>query len=436
MSKMCFLKTFHRFSALLLGILLLLPVLPAASAQMPELASEAAILMDAETGQILYAKNADQKMWPASITKVMTGMLALQNLPADHILTVSQAAVDAVPITSSHISLLPGEQLTVDMAMHALAMESANDAANVLAEAVGADLSNFARRMTETAKALGAENTNFVNANGLPNSEHYTTAHDMAVITAAALKTPHFTDYFSTVHYIFPATNFSAARDFENKNRMLPGAQYAYPGVLMSKTGWTTAAQGTLVTAAEQNGTTLIAVVLKSLLLEDKYRDTTALFDYGFRQYRSVTVTGDEIAEQLSLDEYIPAAGQTFRFLVPEEAEEPVTFLIPEGADLQPDGTSVIAACGEVQLLPITLNLEQRPPETEPETVITEPLVIPELEMQITEESESGIPMLSIASGVLILIAISRFFGRIVERRKRRRHLQARIRRMKRLMEQ
>ena len=168
---------------LLLWLLSALPGVAWADGEI-ELASEAAILMDAETGQILYAKNVKERLYPASITKVMTGLLALEALDAGQRLAVSQEAVNQVPRTSSHISLQPGEELTVADAVYALAISSANDAANVLAEGVSGSIEAFAQRMNERAAELGALDTHFVNPNGLPNSEHYTTAYDMALITA------------------------------------------------------------------------------------------------------------------------------------------------------------------------------------------------------------------------------------------------------------
>ena len=155
-------------SAVLCCLLVLGAAIPARAEGELQLASQAAVLMDADTGTVLYEKNMHEPLYPASITKLMTALLALQHLEPEQVLTVSQTAVNAVPRTSSHISLVAGEKLTVEEAMYAIGMESANDAANVLAEAVAGSLEAFAAQMTETAQKLGALNTHFTNANGLP----------------------------------------------------------------------------------------------------------------------------------------------------------------------------------------------------------------------------------------------------------------------------
>lgn len=375
-----------RITSCILAAVLCIPAVfgaavPASADGLPELASEAAVLIDADTGQVLFGKNMNQIMYPASITKIMTGLLALEALEPDQVLTVSNEAVWAVPRTSSHVDLEPGEELTTRQAMYALALMSANDAANVLAEAVSGSLEAFGRLMTEKAQSLGARNTNFTNANGLPDDNHYTTAYDMALITAAALKISGFSDYFSATSYTMDATNRSEARSFSNKNRMLFGA-YRYDGILMSKTGWTSSAQGTLVTAARRGDTTLVAVVLKSVMTESKYIDTWALLNYGFSQYTRVTFSGEELAEKLPLGSYVPMSGQQFSWMLPvQDDTADLHFSLSEDARLSGETgqTAVIvsAAIGDLVLPDIVMILLYQPPaptvaaqteETLPET--------------------------------------------------------------------
>lgn len=397
------------------------------------LASEAAVLMDAQTGQVLYAKNMHEKLYPASITKIMTAILALRTLEPEEVLTVSQAAVNAVPRTSSHISLLAGERLTVDEAMYALGMVSANDAANVLAEAVSGSLEAFAQKMNETALELGAFNTHFTNANGLPDSQHYTTAYDMALITAAALKTPGFTDYFSTVSHTLSATNLSQARTLSNKDRLLPGGQYYYPGVVMAKTGWTSSAQGTFAAAVTVGDTTLIAVTLKSPLLEDKYKDTKKLFDYGFSRYTRVSVSGETMVRMLPLGDYIPAQGQEAAYLLPSEmlASEIVYSLAP-GVDLLRDvgeeTTVTISAAAQNVVLPdVKVRLIRQSPV--PVAAVLEELSPEAVSAEILR------PNIVLACGLfLLMLLLIRFLRRQRKRLLRRRELENRIRRMKKQM--
>lgn len=429
-----------KYSIFALCLLILIPLLAVpAAAEEPLIDSETACVMDAETGQVLYSKDMHKQMYPASITKVMTGLLALRELNPDDVLTVSQSAYNSVPRTSSHIGLLPGEELTVNNALYALAMESANDAANVLAEAISGSQESFGQHMTEEAEALGAKNTHFANANGLPNSEHYTTAYDMALIACEALKTPGFTDYFGQVTYTFPATNKSAARPFENKNRMLSG-QFYDAGVLFSKTGWTSAAQGTLVTAVQRGETTLVVVVMKSIMLESKYRDTQKLLNYCFSQYQRKTVTGEEIAAQLDLGDYFPAPRQVKTFLLPDgvEANE-LTFSIAQGMEVHgvAEQTAVIVntALNEQPLPDTTLVLLLSGSEaalaaaTEPE---------PEEEIPLEESPEQTWKSL-ILPGLVLLIPVALIAEllrqNIRERRKRRKKLERKIRQMKKRMQ-
>lgn len=420
-----------RVLSLALVCLVLLGAIPARAEDFLHLASEAAILMDAETGQVLYEKNADQKMYPASITKIMTALLALRELNPQDVLTVSPAAVNAVPRTSSHIGLLAGEKLTVEEAMYAIGMESANDAANVLAEAISGSLEEFAQKMTEEARALGARNTNFTNANGLPDSRHCTTAYDMALITAAALKYPGMTEYFSTVNHTLPATNLSEARSFANKDRLLPGGQYYYEGVLMAKTGWTTAAQGTFAAAVRRGETTLIVILLKGPMLEDKYRDTHKLMDYGFTRYIRTGVTGEQLAARLDFGEYEVADGQSFPYLMPSDCDagDIVFSLVSPLPEVDEDDVIVTAALGDTVLTSLPLHVQRH--RAVPEVSELAEAVDEFLEEALETVEASGPSWLMIGGGIFILLYALRTFRHQYRRHQRRRHLKARIQRMK-----
>ena len=426
--------------AVLCCLMILTAALPARADGELELASQTAVLMDADTGVVLYEKNMHDTMYPASITKIMTAMLAVQHLEPEQVLTVSQTAVNAVPRTSSHISLQAGERLTVRDALYAIGMESANDAANVLAEAVSGSLEAFAEEMTRQAQALGAMNTHFANANGLPDSQHFTTAYDMALITAAALKQEGLATYFSTVNYTFPATNLSPARSFSNKDRLLPGGQYYYEGVLMAKTGWTSSAQGTFAAVVKQGDTTLVAITLKSPLLEDKYKDTHKLMDFGFTHYSAVKVSGEQVTAQLSLGEYTPVKGQKFTYLIPTGTLfTDIRYSLSEEVDLSSDSplnitVPVSATLGDTVLPEIEVKLERPAPPRE--AYILADLLSPQ--GMLPEQVLAILNALRIPAavvGVLLLIFILLLFRRQILRYRRRKHLKARIRRMKKRME-
>lgn len=423
-----------------LCVLLVLTSVPAKAEETLQLASQAAVLMDADTGVVLYEKNMNEQLYPASITKLMTALLAMEALEPEQVLTVSQTAVNAVPRTSSHIGLLAGERLTVDQALYAIGMESANDAANVLAEAVSGSLEAFAEKMNEKARELGALNTHFTNANGLPDSGHVTTAYDMALITAAALKQEGLANYFSTVNYTLSATNLSSARSFANKDRLLPGGQYYYDGVLLAKTGWTSSAQGTFAAAVRKGQTTLVAITLKSPLLEDKYKDTHKLLDYGFSHYSSVNVSGEQITAQLSLGEYTPVKGQKFTYLIPSGALfTDIRYSLSEDAVLSENGplqtTVGIDASLEGAVLPqVRVKLERPAPQREA-FILAELLSAGGTSPEQVQAILNALRIPAAVVGVLLLIFMVLLFRRQLQRHRRRRHLKARIRRMKKRME-
>lgn len=247
-----------------------------------DITAETAVLMDADTGQILFDKNIDARRRPASITKIMTGLLVLELCRPDEVVVVGESTFE-IPHNTSHIALTPGEELPVDSAMYAMMLPSANDAALALAEHAAGSQAAFASLMNERAQQLGAQNTNFTNAHGLDNVLHYTTARDMALITRQAISTPGFLTYFGAGRHTIPATNRQPQeRPFTNQQYMLLPDMWVYsPEVIGGKVGFTDEARHTMSTAAARGGRTLIAVVM-GCGIDEKFYDTQALFDYGF----------------------------------------------------------------------------------------------------------------------------------------------------------
>ena len=255
------------------------------------LAAETAVLIDAASGEILYDKDADKKMYPASITKLMTILLALENGKLTDEITFSHDAVYNIEPGSAHIAILEGETLTLEQVLRAIILRSANEASNGVAEYVDGSVEAFAKHMTERAKELRCTNTNFVNANGLFDENHYTTAHDMALIARELLKHEEYRSMMSETDYEIPPTNLQTeTRYLHGQHQMLnPNSIYYYKDAIGGKTGYTVEAGNTLVTYAERDGLTLIAVVMKCNGAEH-YTDTAALFDYGFANYASVKI--------------------------------------------------------------------------------------------------------------------------------------------------
>ena len=207
----------------------------------PTIEAEAAVVMDAETGTFLYSKNMDAKEYPASITKIMTTLLAVEHGDLESEITFSENAVYNLEEGSSHAGIQVGEVMSMDKALYGLMLESANDIANGIAEKVGGSQSAFAEMMTAKAKELGCVNTNFKNAHGLHNEDHYVCARDMALITQEALRYPDFRRYAGAKYFNCPETNMvDEIRYWYNHNQMIqPHEEWYYEGALGGKTGFT-----------------------------------------------------------------------------------------------------------------------------------------------------------------------------------------------------
>ncbi len=276
-----------------------------AESALPEVQAEAAILIDGNSGEVLYSKNEHALLEPASTTKIITCLMALENLEMDQVLT---GDADTAFVDGSKIFMLEGEQLTVEQVLNALMTVSANDAAIAVAKAVGGDIDSFAEKMTERAKQLGALNTTFKNPNGLHADGHLTTAYDLAMIAKGCLANSEFRKLCATYKYYIPATNMQDERYLYNTNRLIYDTvstvqvngvtrECFYEGAIGVKTGTTPEAGACLVAAAEREGTLLIPVVLKSTDM-GRYSDCISLLDYGFNNYYGVNVA-DKATEKL-----------------------------------------------------------------------------------------------------------------------------------------
>lgn len=259
----------------------------------PDVIAESAVLIDAKTGDILYGKNENSRMYPASITKLMTALIAIETRKPTDIILMSQEAVFGIERNSSHIGLDVDEQITLDQGLHALLLNSANEVANGIAELCDGSIDAFARHATDRAKELGAKNTNFINPHGLHDPNHYTSAYDMALISRELLNQPYFLEIMDNHSYQIPPTNkCDEIRHMSQSHKLLHEARYGRsyrPDVFAGKTGYTTDAGNTLVTMARQGDLELICVVLKSDSY-NLYSDTNAILDYGFDNYRSISL--------------------------------------------------------------------------------------------------------------------------------------------------
>lgn len=244
--------------------LFLFPFLLSVAEAAPSVSAPYAVLMDAKTGLVLYEKNAHTQTYPASTTKVMTAILALEKGNMDDMVTVSFNAVNSISFDSSKAGLFEGESFPLRDMVYALLICSANDAANVIAEHIAGDIDSFVEMMNTRAAELGAENTHFVNAHGLHNESHYTTAYDLALLARHAMTLPHFAEIVKMRQYILaPTPKYDENRYLNSTNHLMnPQSEYYYANAIGIKTGYTDEAKSCLVSAAETENGTYIAVVL------------------------------------------------------------------------------------------------------------------------------------------------------------------------------
>ena len=255
--------------------LLVLVQCAAALAAAPDISADAAIVVDRGTGAVLYEKNADKREYPASMTKMMTCLLAIESGRMDSIVQVSPEAAD-VECTRME----PGDQVMMRDLTKQMMLISDNGAATAVGESLGqGDIDYFAERMNRRAQSLGMMSTHFVNANGMPDSDHYTTARDMSKLAVAAFENDAFRQIVGTkeanVYYVRPT---GRVEHCVNTDELL----WSYQGIIGGKTGWTNAARGCLTVAADRDGRELVAVVMHSDDDESRFTEAASLLDYGF----------------------------------------------------------------------------------------------------------------------------------------------------------
>ena len=251
--------------------------------------ASAGIVMDLDTGAVLYAKNIQRKLYPASITKILTALLTLEHASLDDTITCTSAVYD-LDDNASNIALQEGEQISVRDALYALMLESANDAANALAVHISGSVGAFADLMNQKAQELGCTVSHFTNPSGLPNDDHYTCARDFALIAAAAYDNENFRKLIATKEYEIKPTNMTAdSRVFANHHKMIQTDSDYYDDVCTGgKTGFTESAWNTLVTFGEKDGKRLVCVLLHGNGAPQNYRETADLLNYGFEKFAHI----------------------------------------------------------------------------------------------------------------------------------------------------
>ena len=279
----------------------------------PEVASEGAILMDAVTGTILYEKNVDQQFYPASTTKIMTALLAIENCALEDVITYTEEDIYSLEPGASNIALRPGEQITVEQSLYGLLLASGNECANGLARKAAGSVSDFVDMMNERAAAIGCTNTHFSNPHGLHEEDHYTSPHDLALIMKEASKNSTYMRIASTLTYFIPETNLvQEQRPLKSTHQMMdPNSSNYYEGVETGKTGYTSSAGNTLVTYGVRDNRKLICVVMRSI--GQQYTDTKALLDYGFSNFQMYSASSMESRYSVDGSEVFGSTGSVFQ---------------------------------------------------------------------------------------------------------------------------
>ena len=255
----------------------------------PNINAEGSKLIDASTGQVLFGKNENKSFEPASTTKVMTALIALESCKLDETVKVTQ---DFTSIDGTAIGLLTGDELTMKDLLLGLLMESGNDCANAIAIHISGSIEDFSVLMNKRAKEIGAVNTTFKNPSGLPDKGHVTTPHDLALILREAIKNKDFMEISEVPYYeIVMKNNPERKIIVNNKNHMInKNSKYYYQYATCGKNGYTTVANHTYVAAAEKDGHVLVASFLNALDKNQNFHDMQTVFDYGFNNYSLVNL--------------------------------------------------------------------------------------------------------------------------------------------------
>lgn len=283
--------------------------------------AESAILMNADTGVILYEKQANKQRYPASVTKIATAAFALHKAgdKLDQMITAEQDSVASISEEAirksrytvpaywlipggTHIGIKRGEELSLYSLLNGLMIASGNDAANVIAQHVGGTIPNFIKDLNVYLKSIGCKNTTFYNPHGLYHPDHKTTAYDMAIIMREALKNPIFREIIATVRFTRPTTNKQESSVLLQSNKMMRKGKYFYAKAIGGKTGYLSIANHTLVVAAKDEDRTLIAVLLKSKERNDTFLDATKMFETAFNQPKVERIMLKKGPQKFTLD--------------------------------------------------------------------------------------------------------------------------------------
>lgn len=317
-------KFLRKFNILLLFLFFMTSTSAYAETTPPEINAQGSVLIDASTGQVLFGKNEESTFEPASTTKVITALITLEKCNLDDEVTVQE---DYTKVGGTGIGLLKGDVLTVRDLLFGLLLDSANDCANALADHISGNVTEFAKLMNAKAKELGALHTNFKNPSGMPDPEHVTTAHDLALFLRAAINNKEYMEITQTPSHTITLKNDSKKTFIvNNKNYMInKNSRYYYPFAISGKNGYTTKANQTYVAAAEKDGHILIAAFLDAVDKDQNFQDMKNVFNYGFDNYSLVHLykKGDQVSEYKIND----------KLTIPLISSKDIDYVVPKGQE-------------------------------------------------------------------------------------------------------
>lgn len=277
----------------------------------PEIEAAGAVLIEANTGTVLYSKEMNQRFYPASTTKILSTLVAMENAKLDEVVNFSTEAVFSIEQGSSNMGMDVGQQITMEQCLYGILVYSANEVTNAVAEHVGGDIDSFVEMMNQKAAQLGCKNSHFVTTNGLHDDLHYTTPYDLAQIGRAFFANETLSKISGTRYYKIEPTNKQPDLIELYTHNKLTNHTYEYDGYVGGKTGYTSIAGQTLVSCAKRNGMTLICVVM-NVESPSQYTDTIALFDYGFNNFQRVNVAENEKNYTLENSDFFIKEGDVF----------------------------------------------------------------------------------------------------------------------------
>ena len=333
----------HRFFSVFLLLILAVSLLtgPASAAEVPDPAiqAKAALLVDANTGRMVYGKNEHEELYPASLTKIMTALLTLEavdsgQLSMDQPITVTESALEGLAADGSTAGIRAGEVLTVEQLLYCMMLVSANEAACILAETVAGSQDAFVALMNQRAQELGCTGTHFVNPNGLHDPNHYSTAWDIYLFTREAMKNETFMKICSTASYVVPATNMSEERELYTTNSLISNWRimgYQYDGADGIKTGSTEESGYCLVSSAKRSGRRLVAVVLGCKgngATVESFSESAKLYNWAYNNFsmRQVAATDELYRQPVALskqtDTVMLYPAQSVEAFLPKDAKD------------------------------------------------------------------------------------------------------------------